>query len=45
VLHEKLTVYMVLGGILVLLSTLLITVYEEHQKKQSVSVSKPGARA
>ena len=38
VLHEKLTVYMVLGGILVLLSTLLITVYEEHQKKQSVSV-------
>ena len=40
VLHEKLTVFMILGGILVLLSTLLITVYEEHQKKQiSVSVS------
>jgi hypothetical protein len=29
---------MILGGTLVLLSTLLITVYEEHQKKQ-VSVS------
>jgi drug/metabolite transporter (DMT)-like permease len=39
VLHERLTVFMILGGILVLLSTLLITVYEEHQKKQSVSVS------
>jgi drug/metabolite transporter (DMT)-like permease len=38
VLHEKLTVFMILGGILVLLSTLLITVYEEHQKKQ-VAVS------
>lgn len=38
VLHEKLTVFMMLGGGLVLLSTLLITVYEEHQKKQSASV-------
>ncbi len=40
VLHERLTIFMILGGILVLLSTLLITVYEEHQKKQvSVTVS------
>jgi drug/metabolite transporter (DMT)-like permease len=39
VLHEKLTVFMILGGILVLLSTLLITVYEEHQKKQAESLA------
>ena len=39
VLHERLTVFMILGGVLVLLSTLLITVYEEHQKKQAVGVS------
>ncbi len=39
VLHEKLTIFMMLGGGLVLLSTLLITVYEEHQKKQSASVT------
>jgi drug/metabolite transporter (DMT)-like permease len=39
VLHEKLTVFMILGGILVLLSTLLITVYEEHQKKQADSLA------
>jgi drug/metabolite transporter (DMT)-like permease len=39
VLHEKLTVFMMLGGGLVLLSTLLITVYEEHQKKQSAGVT------
>lgn len=40
VLHEKLTLFMILGGILVLLSTLLITVYEEHQKKQPLAMSK-----
>jgi drug/metabolite transporter (DMT)-like permease len=34
VLHEKLTVFMILGGILVLLSTLLITVYEEHRSRR-----------
>jgi drug/metabolite transporter (DMT)-like permease len=39
VLHERLTAFMILGGILVLLSTLLITVYEEHQKKQPITVS------
>jgi drug/metabolite transporter (DMT)-like permease len=35
VLHERLTLSMILGGMLVLLSTLLITVYEEHQKKRT----------
>jgi len=38
VLHERLTLFMILGGVLVLLSTLLITVYEEHKKRQSVAV-------
>jgi drug/metabolite transporter (DMT)-like permease len=37
VLHEKLTLFMVLGGALVLLSTLLITVYEERQKRKPVA--------
>jgi drug/metabolite transporter (DMT)-like permease len=32
VLHERMTRYMILGGILVLLSTLLVTAYEEHQR-------------
>jgi drug/metabolite transporter (DMT)-like permease len=32
VLHERLTMYMVLGGLLVLASTLLVTVYEERQR-------------
>jgi drug/metabolite transporter (DMT)-like permease len=41
VLHERLTLFMVLGGILVLLSTLLITVYEERQRRQPVSMSAP----
>jgi len=35
VLHESLTLPMILGGILVLLSTMLITVYEEHRKRRS----------
>ncbi len=32
VLHERLTKFMIAGGILVLASTLLVTVYEEHQR-------------
>jgi drug/metabolite transporter (DMT)-like permease len=35
VLHERLTLYMILGGSLVLGSTLLVTVYEERQKGQA----------
>ena len=38
VLHERLTLFMILGGVLVLLSTLLVTVYEEHQKRQAAVV-------
>lgn len=41
VLHERLTVPMILGGALVLLSTLLITVYEEHRSKQPASLPVP----
>jgi drug/metabolite transporter (DMT)-like permease len=40
VLHERLTTFMVIGGVLVLVSTLLVTVYEERQtliKKPRVS--------
>jgi drug/metabolite transporter (DMT)-like permease len=36
VLHEHLTMFMMLGGSLVLLSTLLITVYEEHRRPKPV---------
>lgn len=36
-LHERLTKYMVLGGLLVLASTLLVTVYEERQRARSKS--------
>jgi drug/metabolite transporter (DMT)-like permease len=32
VLNERLTIYMILGGLLVLGSTLLVTVYEERQR-------------
>jgi drug/metabolite transporter (DMT)-like permease len=32
VLHERLTLFMVVGGILVLASTLLVTLYEERQR-------------
>jgi drug/metabolite transporter (DMT)-like permease len=35
VLHERLTLFMLVGGTLVLLSTLLITVYEERQRLKS----------
>lgn len=37
VLHEKLTSFMVAGGILVLGSTLLVTVYEERQRSSTVT--------
>jgi drug/metabolite transporter (DMT)-like permease len=36
VLHEHLTLFMMVGGIMVLLSTLLITVYEEHQRLKAL---------
>jgi drug/metabolite transporter (DMT)-like permease len=43
VLHERLTRFMIAGGILVLASTLLVTVYEEHQHtRQSASVVSTG---
>jgi drug/metabolite transporter (DMT)-like permease len=32
VLHERMTLFMIVGGVLVLLSTLLITVYEESKR-------------
>ncbi len=35
VLHEHLTTFMIVGGMLVLLSTLLITVYEEHRRPKT----------
>ncbi|MCC6124214.1 MAG: DMT family transporter [Pirellulales bacterium] len=38
VLKERLTLPMILGGLLVLGSTLLITVYEEYQNKRSESL-------
>jgi drug/metabolite transporter (DMT)-like permease len=41
VLHERLTLPMILGGTLVLLSTLLITVYEEHRNKQPATLPAP----
>jgi len=37
VLHEKITPFMVLGGVLVLASTLLVTVFEERQKRAVAS--------
>lgn len=36
-LHERLTKYMVIGGVLVLASTLLVTVFEERQRARSKS--------
>lgn len=41
VLDEKLTGFMIVGGLLVLLSTLLVTVYEERQRKQSGTGLRP----
>jgi drug/metabolite transporter (DMT)-like permease len=37
VLHERLTKFMVAGGILVLGSTLLVTVYEEHRRTRAAA--------
>jgi drug/metabolite transporter (DMT)-like permease len=42
VLHERLTKFMVVGGILVLASTLLVTVYEERQRAQETPSTVPG---
>src|SRR5215469_14998054 len=43
VLHERLTKFMIAGGILVLASTLLVTVYEEHQRlREPASVASAG---
>lgn len=40
-LHERLTGFMLAGGVLVLASTLLVTVYEERQRaRESVPVPK-----
>jgi drug/metabolite transporter (DMT)-like permease len=41
VLHERLTKFMIVGGILVLASTLLITVYEEQQRAQETARTTP----
>jgi drug/metabolite transporter (DMT)-like permease len=41
VLHERLTLSMILGGALVLLSTLLITVYEEHRNRHPATLPVP----
>jgi drug/metabolite transporter (DMT)-like permease len=38
-LHEKLTKFMLVGGVLVLASTLLVTVYEERQRARSQATS------
>ena len=42
VLHERLTKFMVAGGILVLASTLLVTVYEEQQRMRETAHTIPG---
>jgi drug/metabolite transporter (DMT)-like permease len=42
VLHERLTKFMVLGGILVLASTLLVTVYDEQQRAQEARAAMLG---
>ena len=42
-LRERLTKFMIAGGILVLASTLLVTVYEEHQRaRETASVASLG---
>jgi drug/metabolite transporter (DMT)-like permease len=42
-LHERLTKFMVLGGLLVLASTLLVTIYEGKQKLQPAPDAPPGS--
>jgi len=44
VLHERLTRFMVLGGILVLASTLLVTVYEEHRRAREEAGAEPSGQ-
>jgi drug/metabolite transporter (DMT)-like permease len=40
-LHERLTTFMIIGGILVLASTLLITVYEERRRAHQAASAQP----
>jgi drug/metabolite transporter (DMT)-like permease len=40
-LHERLTTFMMAGGILVLVSTLMITVYEERRRAHQADPAKP----
>ncbi|MGD0128902.1 MAG: DMT family transporter [Terriglobia bacterium] len=42
-LHERLTKFMILGGLLVLASTLLVTIYEGKQKLQPAPAAPPGS--
>jgi drug/metabolite transporter (DMT)-like permease len=43
VLHERLTKFMVVGGIVVLASTLLVTVYDDHQRgREAVETASAG---
>lgn len=42
ILHERLSKFMILGGVLVLGSTLLITVYEERHTARSIEVVRSG---
>ena len=43
VLHERLMRFMVVGGLLVLASTLLVTVYEEHRREREAAQWHPPA--
>jgi drug/metabolite transporter (DMT)-like permease len=43
VLHERLTKFMVFGGLLVLASTLLVTIYEGRQELQHAPTAPPGS--
>ena len=45
VLHEHLTRFMIIGGILVLVSTLLVTVYEGRGQSRTESAIKTGGRS
>jgi drug/metabolite transporter (DMT)-like permease len=44
VLHERMTKFMMVGGILVLASTLLVTAYEEHRRGRETAEVLPGAK-
>ena len=44
VLHERLTGFMIVGGILVLASTLLVTMYEEHQRARDTAGVAPATK-